>query len=182
MVFAFYIMKYIPGYEWLYSVTKEWEIYAHPRKSKWWHNGKFMKLTLNRSTWYLQVALTKNKKTIWYRVHRLVWLTYIPNHFWLPQINHVNGIKIDNRIENLEWVNNSQNNIHSYRVLWRKTNSEKLKKKVKQLNIDGWLVKIYKWIIDAHKSTGVSRWSISSCCTKRPRYYTAWWFRWEYLE
>lgn len=49
-----------------------------------------------------------------FQVHRLIALTFIgapPNG--LDQVNHINGIKHDNRVENLEWCNNSQNQLHS---------------------------------------------------------------------
>ena len=61
---------------------------------------------------YLFVTLCNNGKQKRIAVHRLVALKFIPNTMNLPQVNHKNGIKTDNRVENLEWCTASENQQH----------------------------------------------------------------------
>ncbi len=73
---------------------------------------------------YEQIALHWNGAVRYTSAHRLVAEAFILNSEGKPEVNHINGIKLDNRVENLEWVTSSENQKHRYRVL-KKTNKQK---------------------------------------------------------
>ena len=66
---------------------------------------------------YVRVCLSKDGEKKDYKVHRLVAEAFIPNPNKLPYVNHKNGIKNDNRVENLEWCDTAYNNWHSTNIL-----------------------------------------------------------------
>lgn len=72
------------------------------------NKGRELKQTLHHSG-YLYVGLRKNQKTKLFFVHRLVAQAFIPNINNLNTVDHWNGIKTDNRVENLQWLSNSDN-------------------------------------------------------------------------
>lgn len=70
---------------------------------------------------YREVLFSENGKTKNYLVHRLIAETFIPNPDNLPFVNHIDGNKTNNRVENLEWCTRSENTKHSYKIGLQKT-------------------------------------------------------------
>lgn len=65
---------------------------------------------------YLTIKLSKHGKDSTQYVHRLLALAFIPNPMNKQYVNHINGNKLDNRLENLEWVDHSENMKHAFRT------------------------------------------------------------------
>lgn len=75
--------------------------------------GRFLK-NQNNGNGYEKITLTINGIQCQKLIHRLVADLFIPKIKGKNQVNHINGIKNDNRLENLEWCNNSENQIHAH--------------------------------------------------------------------
>ena len=75
-------------------------------------NERIMKLKKAKNG-YLSVQFGKGGK--FNLVHRLVSKTFIKNDKNKPQVNHIDGVKDNNRVDNLEWVTQSENQIHAYK-------------------------------------------------------------------
>jgi len=112
------IWKDIPGYEGFYQVSNLGRVKSLPRKG-WMERNKCWRLRKNRifklsadKSGYVRVLLRLNCKPKSFSVHRLVLISFVGESNL--QVNHKNGIKDDNRLENLEYCTQSENTKHAY--------------------------------------------------------------------
>jgi hypothetical protein len=125
---------------------------------------------------YMKVHLCKDGKSKNAFVHRLVAQAFIPNPDNLPQVNHINEVKSDNRVENLEWVTCRENVNHGTGVF---RNAIARSVPVVRISQDGGT----KWFRSASHAAEVMHivsQGIQNCCAHRQKTYKG--YRWEYAE
>jgi hypothetical protein len=121
------VWKDIQGYEGLYQVSNAGEVKSLSRIVKnFGLRHERILIPLKHNSGYSAVALSKGAKVTHFLIHRLVAVAFIDNPANRMFINHINGIKTDNRIENLEWVTSSENNIHARRILGKGSRAKKV--------------------------------------------------------
>lgn len=153
----------IKGYEGLYGISPDGRVFGYKRK-------KFLTpRIIGRG--YQQVSLHKDGKSKQFLIHRLVAETYISNPNGLPQVNHINEDKTDNRVENLEWTTAKENDNHG-------TRNKRIAKSVYCVELD----KTFESQTEAAKELGISRGNISSCCKGKLKTAGGYHFRYKEVE
>ena len=107
-------MRDIPGYEGKYAVTEDGEIWSYPNcQTKWrWHK----KYTFVGNRGYECATLYYGKKSCSYPVHVLVAKAFIPNPEGKKHVNHLDGNKLYNHKNNLEWATAQENDQHAQKL------------------------------------------------------------------
>lgn len=113
------MMKDIPGYDGEYAATNEGNIYSY-------HRNKYLKPCITKDGYY-EVKLSKNGMIKSYRVHRLVLMTFSPiDDYNILQVNHKDENKLNNKLENLEWMT-CKDNINYGTGIKRRAEQNKVK-------------------------------------------------------
>jgi len=116
------VWRDIPGYEGYYQASNNGRIKSvdrvidHPRLNQVARKSVFIKPYVSRTNGYAYVSLSREGVVIGHRVHRLILNAFLPTVDSEMQCNHINGVKYDNRLINLEWVTQSENMKHAYRT------------------------------------------------------------------
>ena len=167
------IWENIIGYEGLYQVSSLGNIksiariVAHQKKGNQFYSGRMLKSETSNCG-YKRIQLCKSNLAKPYSIHRIVALTFIPNPNSYPQVNHIDGNKGNNYIDNLEWCNASENQIHYIKLtnhknkyLGKFNEDHPASKIVNQYDLNGNFLKQWASTLDAgrngYNSNGISQ-------------------------
>ena len=170
------LFKDIPNYEGLYQVSNLGNVKSLEKTFTFPNGGvvvrkeKILK-TNNTYNGYLNVRLFKDKmKGI--GVHRLVAQVFVPNPNNLPQVNHIDGNKKNNRADNLEWCDASFNQEHALETRLKKVH------KVKQYDLNGNYIKTWDSIKEVTKHFNISHVSLVTHISRNTKSCVG--YKWEY--
>lgn len=165
--------KWVAGYEGMYSVDTEGNVYSYKRGSK-------LALKPRKcSSGYVQAGLYKGRVRRNISIHRLVATEFINNPCEFPMVNHINGDKTNNTVANLEWCTHSDNMYHAYKSGLRNGETNGGRKRIVRIDKYG-NETTYSSVSKASVDNNISRVSIWTCCSGK--YKTAGGYKWRYAE
>lgn len=164
-------MKYVEGYEGRYKISEDGKVWSCI-------NNKFLKLSKG-SHGYLMVSLCYEDTVCSYLVHRLVAQAYVANPENKRTVNHIDGNKSNNYVDNLEWATYTENVRHAFgnKLI---VHTPRKTKKVLQYTLDGKLIAEYNSQNEACKSFGLKSGTLSPALNRYQN--TAHGYIWKYKE
>lgn len=171
----------IKGYEGLYQVSTYGNVKSLKRIIKYRNHNylkqeNIMKVFINRG--YVQVRLCKKGKCVTKKVHRIVAETFISNPHNKPCVNHIDGDKSNNHVDNLEWCTYRENSMYYINNFSKDRYSNVKSKRIYQYDIDNKFMKEWKNAQEIYTTLGISKSSICLCCLNK--IHSAGGFIWKY--
>ena len=187
------IWKDVENYEGIYQVSNlgqvksldRWVNSSIKNNNKVMKKGKKLKKYVDSKTNYEYVKLSIYNKVKKSYIHRLVAQAFIPNPENKPQVNHIDGDKCNNRMNNLEYVSEKENMRHAFDnglVKIKKGRQHHLAKNVYQYDLNDNLVKIWGSSMEAERTLKIAHSSINACCNGKKHYNTAGGYKWRYTN
>ena len=166
------IWKDIPGYKG-YQISNFGNVRSLPRNTNNQYNKGLIKKP-NIHHGYCRMQLISDGVKKWFFVHRLVAEEFIPNPNNLPQVNHIDGNKQNNNVNNLEWCSSQENINHALKNnLFKAT-------RVIQYDKQRNYIKTWDSIIKASRTLNIHKNGIQDCCKGRKK--TAGGYIWRYAD
>lgn len=180
----------IKGYEGIYQISdcgrvKSLGRMVHMHNGYRYTNERFLRPDIKKNGYLFYHLYPGDRTEKSEYAHRLVAQAFIPNPSHKKDVNHIDGNKLNNCVDNLKWVTRSENQIHAYNVLKRTREhpmgwDNKLAKHIVQLDLDGTFVKKWASSCDFQRQTGKTEANVRRCLKGKQK--TAYGFRWVYLE
>ena len=171
----------IYGFEGLYQISNFGQLKSvdrvvyinHPTKP-YYRNIKGRILTPNKDKdGYLVYTLTNGELEKNMKIHRLVATAFVENSYGYEQVNHIDGNKANNTVENLEWCNNLYNQIHAYKIGLKRTQP------IAQVEINTYkIIKIFPSLPSIRDSLDVDLSTIIKVCKNKRSHHKG--FIWRY--
>ena len=128
---------------------------------------------------YMIIILSKEGKNYKRYVHRLVAMAFIPNPENKPTVNHKDGNKCNNHVDNLEWATYKEQAKHAMETGLARLGATA--KEIDQLDLKGVFIKRWPSACEAHRELGIARSSIQGCCKPfRKGQKTAGGYKWKF--
>ena len=190
------IWRDIPEFEGYYEISNLGRVKTKARNIKKflkynYHNQPIKERIIKQrlTQGYPSVSLWKDRKLYNKTLHRLLAKAFIPNPNNYPVVNHIDGNKLNNSLDNLEWCTHQHNTNEAYRLGLNNISKKQIEqirklgyksgKKVAQMDLEGNIIKIYNSGRQASLELGISQGNISLCCNGKKEKTNG--YKWKYI-
>ncbi len=167
---------WVPIYEWEghYEVSNTGLVRTLCRQNYKINQARLVRPTFDKDC-YLKVSFSEGNRRRSYRINRLVALAFLPNPDNKPIVDHINGVRWDNRVENLRWITQSENILDAY----RKGRKSSIKKPVLKCAVNGEILKRYD-SIESTKDDGFNPKNVNKVVLGQRPFHKGYIWKYEY--